>query len=346
MRKIVGLVVLMACGASVSQAQVKVSHVPSDATAVLHLDLKELGQSPMGQFLQQSLDDNARRGLAWLQSTAGINLTNDVDSFVVYTRGKMQTTGVVQIAYGRFDVAKLTAAVGGTKAFQNKALGDRSLLSWSEGANRRHLCFLDPTMLVLTWDEAQILDVIARVDGTARAAEGEGPFAQVLSHKKGRFLAAQANGLAELGNANPQLQVLKQAEALRLEIGQLAEQNGVACTLAVKASSKEQGQQIQQAAQGIQALMMLQASQNQDVAALAQSSQVALQDEIVTVTLNLPESLMSKLIQMRVAQQHAAQEARRARQEARRKAAGDGAGAENGGAAGEKKLGRPAFDAQ
>lgn len=345
MIKVVGRAVLLACWAAAAQAQVKVSHVPSDATAVLHLDLKELSQSPMGQFLQQSLDDNARRGLSWLQSSAGINLTNDVDALVVYTRGKMQTTGVVHIVYGRFDVAKLTAAVGGGKAFQNKALGDRSLLSWSEGGNRRHLCFIDPTMLVLAWDEAQILEAIARVDGAARAAEGEGPFEQVLSQKKGRFLAAQATRVAELGNANAQLQVLKQAEALRLEIGQLADQNGVACTLAVKASTREQAQQIQQAAQGLQALMMLQAAQNQDVAALAQNIQVALQDEIVTVALNLPESLLGKLLRMRVEQQRAAQEARRARREARQKAAGAAgdAGDGDGEPAAEKKPVRPAF---
>lgn len=325
-----------------ARAQLKAAHLPSDAAAVVCVDLKELNASPMGAFIQQSLDDNARRGLSWLQSAAGINLTNDVDYFVAYTQGKLQTTGVVQVACGRFDVAKLTALVGGGKEFQNKALGERSLLSWREGSKRRHLCFIDPTMVILSWDEAQILEAVARVDGAARGAEGEGPFAQALSRKKGRFLAAQANSVAELAVANPKLQMLKQADALLLEVGQLAATNGLDCTLMVKASTKEQAQQMQQAAQGIQALLTLQAAQNPDAAAVAQSAQVALQDEVVVVSLRLPEDLMRKMIQVRVEQQRAAHEARRqARQAQRKDAAGANAGDDE--EAGAKKPERPAF---
>lgn len=345
MKRLVLTVWVAACAGMMARAQVKANHFPSDATAVVNVDLKALNESPMGAFVRKSLDDNARRGLAWLQSMAGINLTNDVDSLVAYAKGKLQTTGVVQIAYGRFDVPRLTAVIGGAKEFQNKALGDRSLLSWSENGKRRHLCFIDPTMVVLTWNEAHIIEAVARIDGAVRAAEGEGPFAQVLSRKKGRFLAAQVNNAAELGSVNPQLQMLKQADALLLEVGQLAEANGLDCALAVKASTKEQAQQIQLAAQGIQALLMLQAAQNPDAAAVAQGVQVSSQGEIVTVSLKLSEELMSKMVTVRIEQRRAAQEARRAaRQEGRRKAVGvaDDADKDGDGANG-KKPERPAF---
>lgn len=335
MRRLFVLAGMVVCAAVTAQAQVKAGHVPPDATAVAHVDLKELNASPMGAFIRQSLDDNARRGLTWLQSMAGINLTNDVDSIVAYATGKLQTTGVVQVAYGRFDVAKLTAVAGGAKDFQNKALGERSLLSWTEGRKRRHLCFVDPTMALLTWDEAHLLDAVARLDRTAGAAEGS--FAQVLSRKKGRFFAAQVDDVAGLADANPKFQMFRQAEAALLEISQMDEPNGVSCVLAVKAPTKELATQLSQAAQGVQALFLLQAAQNPEAAEVAQGVKVELQEDLVTVTLKLKEESLRKMVQVRLEQRKAADVARRAARKAAREPADEGA------AEAEKKPERPAF---
>ncbi len=337
MRRLFVLVGMVVCAAAMAQAQVKPRHVPPDATAVAHVDLKELNASPMGAFIRQSLDDNARRGLAWLQSMAGINLTNDVDAIVAYATGKLQTTGVVQVAYGRFDVAKLTAVAGGAKEFQNKALGERSLLSWAEGRKRRHLCFVDPTMVLLAWDEAHLVEAVARIDRTAGVEEGESPFAQVLSRKKGRFVAAQVTDVAGLADSNPKLQMFRQAEAALLEISQMDETNGVSCALAVKTPSKELATQLGQAAQGLQALFLLQAAQNPEAAEVAQGVKVALQEDLVTVTLKLKEESLQKMVQVRLEQRRAADAARRAARKAAREPAGEGE------AVAEKKPERPAF---
>jgi len=337
MRRLFVIGGMVVCAAMAAQAQVKSGHVPPDATAVAHVDLKELNASPMGAFIRQSLDDNARRGLTWLQSMAGINLTNDVDSIVAYATGKLQMTGVVQVAYGRFDVAKLTAVAGGAKEFQNKALGERSLLSWTEGRKRRHLCFIDPTMVLLTWDEAHLLEAVVRFDRTDGATEGEGPFEQVLSRKKGRFFAAQVTDVAGLADANPKLQMFRQAEAALLEISQMEESNGVSCVLAVKAPSKELAMQLSQAAQGVQALFLLQAAQNPEAAEVAQGVKVELKEDLVTVTLKLKEESLRKMVQVRLEQRKAADAARRAARKAAREPADDGA------AEAEKKPERPAF---
>ncbi len=75
-------------------------------------------------------------------------------------------------------------------------------------------------------------------------------------------------------------------------------------------------QQLNQAALGLQALVMLQAAQNPDAAALAQGVKVALQDTVVTVNLQLPEETLKKMLQIQVAQREAAQAARQAKREA------------------------------
>jgi len=310
MKRVIGWVGSVVLLASVAHAQVHAKHFPADVKWVLHVDLKALNEAPMGQFIRQSMDENAQRGLASLQAMSGINLTNDVDSLVVCGKGDMQAGGVLY-AYGRFDVAKLTAIAGGAKEFQNKACGERSLLSWSDKGKRTNLCFIDPTLAVVSQDEKLVQEAIALIDGKAQGLESENSFSSVLGHVKGRFFAVQANNFGALIGGNVQLQMFKQADAVRMEIGQLAEANGLDCSLAVKASSKELAQQFSQAAMGLQALFTLQAAQNPDAAALAQGVKIGIQDDLVTISLKLKEELLRKQIQMRADQHKAAEAAKK-----------------------------------
>ncbi len=340
------LAVWVAGLAGAAGAKVEARHFPADASVVVHLDLKALNESPMGQYILRSLDSDAQRGLMWLQSASGVNLTNDVDSLVIYGKGNLQT-GAVFVAYGRFDVARLTSLAAGAKAYQNKAVGARSLMSWEDKGKRVSLCFADPTVAILSQDEQEVLKALARFDGLPQGTDGDGRFSRVLSHADGRFLALQADNLKDLPARNPQFQMVKQADALLLEVSQLAVANGLDGTLSVKAASKEQAQQLQQAALGIQALLTLQADQNPDAAALAQQARVVVQEDVVSLNLRITEEQLSKMVKVRVEQQRQAREARRQARQAKRRAdmgVADGDDEGDGVAAGgDKKPERPAF---
>ena len=332
MRLQISLMVLAVCVATGVRAQVKTQHFPADAKWVLHLDLKALGRAPMGQFLRQTMDEEALRGLASLKTMSGIDLTNDVDSVVMCGKGAAKEGGVLY-AYGRFDIPKLTTIAGGAKEFQNKALGERSLLSWSDKGKRTHLCFIDPTLVVMSQDEPLVQEAVKIMDGQAAGMGRDGPFGKVLSHSKDRFFSLQANNLSALAGANPQLQMFKQADAVMLEVGQMTGANGLDCALAIKTATPELAQQLNQAAQGLQAIFQLQAAQNPDAAAVAQGVKVGMQDNYVTVNLKVTEALLKKLILVRVEQHKVAQAQRQAARQAARAAAVDA----------EKKPERPAF---
>ena len=326
MRLIIGLMILVGCAASGVKAQIKPQHFPADVKWVLHLDLKALNASCMGDFIRRSMDEQALRGLTSLKAMSGIDMTNDVDSLVVCGKGAAEAGGVMY-AYGRFNMQKLTAVASGAKDYQNKVFGERSLLSWSDKGKRNNLCFIDPTLVVMSQEEGLVQEAVNLIDGKAKGMEAGRSFAKMLTHKKGRFLAVQANNLAALAGANPQLQLFKQAEALLLEVGQMGGgANGLDCALVLKAANAQMAQQMNQAAMGLQALFQLQAAQNPDAAELAQNTQVGMQDDYVTVNLKLPEALLQKQIQGRIDQQ------KRAR--AARGPAGDAA---------PKKADRPAF---
>ena len=315
MKKWIRVFLMTACGVSAGWAQPDARHFPADAKWAMHLDLKALNASPLGRSVRASLGAEAQRGLAALKAMSGIDLTNDVDSVVLCGKGDARAGGVLY-AYGRFDIAKLTAIAGGGKAFQNKALGERSVLSWLDRGKRANLCFIDPTLAVMSQDEALIGEAVARIDGQKPGLGAGQGFANILAHNKNRFFAFQATDLAALAGTNPQFQLFKQAEALLLELGQTGGANGLDCTLALKAPNAETAQQMNQAAMGLQAIVMLQAAQNPDAAALAQGVTVALKDTYVTVNLQLPEETLEKLVQAQIAQREAAQAARQAKQEA------------------------------
>ena len=327
MRSKIGLLALAVCVATGARAQIKAQHFPADAKWALHLDLKALNEAPMGQFLRQMMDAEGQRGLASLKAMSGIDLTNDVDSVVVCGKGDAQAGGLVY-AYGRFNLQKLTAIAGGAKEFQNKAFGERSLLSWSDKGKRTSLCFIDPTLVVMSQDEGLVQEAVAIIDGKTPGMGADGPFGKVLKHNKDRFFVLQANNLSAMAGTNPQLQLFKQAESVLLEIGQMAGANGLDGTLAIKAATPELAQQLSQAAMGIQALFQLQAAQNPEVAAVAQGVKVGQQDNYVTVNLALTEEMLKKQIQIRAEQRKAAKEARQAARQA---------------AQGEQKPERPAF---
>lgn len=301
MKKVSGLLAFLMCLAPVARAQIKASHFPRDAQWVLHVDLKALNEAPMGRFLKQSLDEQARRGMASIKAASGIDLTNDVDSLVVCGKGGAEAGGVMY-AYGRFNIPKLTAIAGGAKEFRNTSFGERNLLSWSDKGKRTNLCFIDPTLVVMSQDERLVRDAVSLIDGKVKGMQAGQSFAKMLAHRKGRFLAVQANNLSALAGTNQQLQLFKQAEALLLEVGQLSGANGVDCALTLKAANPESAQQMNQAATGLQALFMLQAAQKPDVAELAQNLKIGMQETYVTLSLRLPEALLQKLIQTRLAQ--------------------------------------------
>ncbi len=320
--------------------QIEARHYPAEMTWAVHLDLKSLNQSPMGEFVRGALDENARRGLGWLQAMSGISLTNDVDSLVIVGQGST-ATGAVVYAYGRFDVERLTALAGGAKNFQNRALGARSLISWTDKGKAVSLCFIDPTLAVLSQDGVRVEQAVARVDGQAPGMGREGPFARTLLREDGRFLAVQASDVAGLARLNPQLQMFRQAEALLLEVRQMGGGNGLDLALLIKGASAEMAQQFHQAAQGMQAILLLQAGQNPEAAELARGAAVALAGDTVKVDLKLPVESLRKMVTVRIEQQREAAEARRARRAAKRPAQG---GEADGGEADEKPAPeRPAF---
>ena len=282
------------CGVSFfASAQFKPTHVPENATWIAQLDAKALRKSATGALVLQLLDDGALRQIAAVQAATGLNLTNDIDTVVLFGNGNTQSNAVLSL-YGRFDSARISTLLGAAKDFQNQALGNLSLLSWTDNGQQVNLCFVDPTHAVLSRDKKAATEAVKQAAAPAGAVNAA--LQKVLTPAPGRFLALQMNNVADFVADNQQLVILKSADALVLELMEADGSDAIEGAVMLKVGDVEQATQLQQILLGLQALLTMQAKENPEIAALAQQIKVDCKEQFVRLNVRLPQQTLKQMI--------------------------------------------------
>ena len=287
------------CGLSLCAfAQFKPTHVPENATWFAQLDVKALRESTASALVLQLLDDAALRQLAAVHAMTGLNLTNDIDTVVLFGSGNSQSNAVLSL-HGRFDLPRLTTILGMANNFQNQAIGNKSLLSWTDNDQQANLCFIDPTHAILSRDKKSIIDAVKQADKTADAINAT--LATALTPTTKRFCVLQLNNVADFVSDNQQLVILKDTDSLILEISPVADSNDITGSVSLKGANTEQVTQLQQILLGLQAILTMQAKENPDGAMLAQLIKVDRQDQLINLRINLSQQTLQKLVDAQVA---------------------------------------------
>jgi len=303
MKKITAMAVCgMVVFAGSAFAQFKPTHIPANATWVAQLDAKEFLKSAAAPVILQLLDEAALRQIAAIHAATGLNLTNDIDTVVLFGSGSTQETAALSL-YGRFDSARITAILGMSKDFQNQALGQRSVLSWTDNAQQQNLCFVDPTHVILSRNTKAVMDAVKQADsrgGTANAA-----LTTALTPSPKRFCVLQVNNVADFVADNQQLVVLKGTDSLILELSTAADSGDIAGSVQFKGGDVEQATLFHQVLLGLQAILTLQAKDNPEGALLAQQAKIERHDHLVNLRLNLPQQMLKQLVDAHIAKRQA-----------------------------------------
>jgi len=285
------------CAAGVAFAQFKPAHIPENATWFAQLDAKALRENAVAELVVQLLDDNARRQLAGIHAATGLNLTNDIDTVVLFGKGNPQANAVLSL-YGRFDVNRLTTILGLANDFQNRAIGNRGLLSWTDNGQRNNLCFVDPTHAVISRNETEAVEAVKQVDNPAGAPNAA--LAKMLTPVPNRFLVMQLNNMEDFVTDNQQLVILKGTGPLTLELGATPGEGegkgSLDTTISLNGKDLEQATQLHLVLLGIQAFLALQAQENPELAALAQQVKIDRQDQQITLRMSLSHQALKQLI--------------------------------------------------
>ena len=293
----------MVCGLSLcALAQFKPAHIPANATWVAQLDVKALRENVTAALVLQLLDDASLRQLAAIHAATGLNLTNDIDTVVLFGSGDMQERAVLAL-YGRFDTARISTLLGAASTFQNQALGKRSVLSWTDKEQPLNLCFVDPTHAVLSRDKKAVVDAVMQTDSRADAANDA--LTKALTPTPKRFCVLQMNNVADFVAGNQQLVVLKGTDSFILELAEGTGPGDIEGSVLFRGGDEEQATLLHQTLLGLQAILTMQAKENPEGAALAALAKIERQDQFVSLRLSLPQPMLKHLIDSQVAKRPA-----------------------------------------
>lgn len=275
-------------------AQVKISDFPADTKTLAHIDMKALTSSKVGDLIKAALDEKTNRKLDSFKAISGIDVMQDLDSIFILGGAENKGGGVLY-ASGRFDIKKLTTILGGNDTFRSERFGTHQVLSWSDNEQVKYGCFINPTLALIADDLTALKKSISAIDGKGAQLAPASPLAPVVKSQPNRFAALYANKLDVVADAVPQLAMLKQANALELNVDQAsAEQADLLLNAALSTATLEQAQQMGAMVMGLQALMMIQAQQNPEMAALAQNFKSEVKEKTITMNLKVTASQLKQ----------------------------------------------------
>lgn len=282
----------MALACSATAGPLQRQHVAAEAKWLVHLDLDRLVQTAVGKWLAESvLDPGLARPLRELKQNLGIDFDwRDLSGITAYgTAFKPwgQPNGVLLLDGYDFGAAldqaisRLEQAVGvGVLPLQKTLENGTTIYSLQD---RLFGAMLPGRLFLLS----QSKDELTKARQVISGAEPALPQRKVPAGADTAFLVGRLEKLQE-APLPPQAQALKAVESAQLSMAQQADNVVARLSLAVK--DADTAAQMQQALQGLLALVVLNQPQNTNAQKLVQATKISVADKTVNVRLELPSA--------------------------------------------------------
>ncbi len=302
------LPVVLACAAGPLMAgPLAKENVAQNAKWLLHIDLDQLRNSRLGQYLLnevvvKKVDDAKTNGNSFLTNVDVLKVIGQLHSLTVY--GTNFETGP------NFDgVLMLQVEPETRKILEGMAAGlllkdDGTLTKTNEEGNiiysLKDQMFASPRetgLILLSKSKASLKQAAAVSSGKSKSLVGSKAFTDFPPVSDTFMFLAVAEGFQDNLSIPPQAKVLRQADGIRLVLGEKA--SNLFMNIALKAKDSEVVKQIQQVVEGMVALGSLSQSDNKELQQLVQSVKVVASDKVLSVTAAYPvEAFLARAGQM------------------------------------------------
>ena len=307
MKGVVGLGMVAAVVAVNAWAgPLKLADVSTDAKWVAHLDLLQLRETRLGQYLMEALSTGgAGSKLAVVQAVFNFDPRTDLDGLTMYGKGTAERNGVL-LMRGRLDGERLVTLVKANDTYESSTYGSYTVHSWiddkearkaeARGREPKRSCgaiFTDGTIVLSDSAEnvGRALDVLT---GKLPAMRGNEMVAGLTGWRDAYFLIAAAE-TGEMADLAPNAALLKGARRLGLIVGETGDQ--LEGKVSLEAPDAEMAGNMKRIADGMIALALVNAENNPAVARLAQASQVTVNDKRVELRMSSPVSALIEAIE-------------------------------------------------
>lgn len=268
--------------------------IPADAKWVVHLDVENLTQTKLGEFVgNEILDKQLAKPRAQLQQHLGIEVDwRDIQSITVFGKSlkKSADRQAVLMIRSRHDIpASLDSVVEKFAAQKpNEAALQKSDEDGATVYALKNEAFGSPVgrdLFLVSKSREQLAAARRVLDGKAPNVTNVKSF-PALHQPAGGFLVAAINDAFSNGiKLPPQAEGLKNAESGQIVAGE--KEDRIFVNLSVNTKEAEAATKLQQVVQGLIALASLAQAENPDIQKLAQGTKVTSEDKTVQVRIDV-----------------------------------------------------------
>mgnify|MGYP001415303793 CR=1 FL=1 len=300
---------------ALSSSAAELRDLPASTKWVLNLNVKAAQGAPMVTYALDKVAPAKRREaqakLAAIKALFGVDLLNDITELLIAGDGRAADGGVAYI-YATLDTERLKTILAGNSTYTASDHLGFELMSWTDDADKKQKygAFVRPDLTVMSDNKACVLRALEVLAGKRPALAADSPLKPAVVPAEGDILRLLAVDVPSVVGDQPKAQALRQAQSLSLRVNALQPET-LTAALAVTASSNETAVQIRQALMGIQALALLRAAEAPEQATLASLIRIEGEGSTVSVSLNLPKSVIDEAVRQR-AERLAAEAAARA----------------------------------
>ena len=277
---ILGLVI-PALGGPLAKEQVAAS-----ANWVVHLDIDQFNQSKLGQLIRnEAMEKGLEAKLLEFKQTFSFHPIDDVKNVTVYGQGEDKTKAVVLIQ-GSYDKQTLLGLVQLNESYEEIREGNLVIHSWIDENNheRAYGTFYDSDQVLLAGSVEALKLGVAVLNGQEKNAKEEGSFSLPATKGPGAILLAAAKDVSSMANHKNAL-LLQQTDELTLVIGGANEKFYIDADL--KAKTAEAAVAVGQMAQGLIAVGILAGKNHPELAQLAASIGISVENNLVQVSFQM-----------------------------------------------------------
>jgi len=240
------------------------AEVEANPAWVVHIDCDALRPTTIGKYILSVMDQpEAKAKLASFQAVVEMDPRTQLHGATLYGSGPAAEAAVL-ILYADFDPEHLESLAKAAKDSRSSAHGDVKIYSWQDenkpvtnGLQPRVYAAIQGKRVLFAQQEESIARALDVLSGRTPNLASVAVFPELGKPRAARFVEAAARKLALPNSANPGAAILKMAQSVQLGLGETQQQFTAALTLV--ADNAEVSGQVLSIAQGLLALVKLQA---------------------------------------------------------------------------------------
>lgn len=236
----------------VSAASLDTSIIPAEANWVIHLDIDKFNNTKFRELLDKNQTHKYQQVKKFISTLYKLDLDKDINSITIFGAGKRKDLTVV-VWKGKFNEKHILSMMDVMASHKSAPYGGTTIHQWHHnfyGAFHKGYALLG-------WNKEAIKHTIDVISGKEKKLDSGKIMATLKEMPSDAFVKAYAHNLSQMGGGYQTSSILKHAKMaffIAMEKG-----NNLKMKLKLSTSSPETAQNIEKIAQGLMAMLKMQA---------------------------------------------------------------------------------------